>query len=318
MAKQSGLGARFLVGGYDLSGDIQALDTVSGSKALLDVTDITQSAHSRLTGLRDGSLAFTAFMDPANAHPVLSSLPRTDTLMTALLPTLAVGGAAACLNAKQVNYDGTRAASGDLTLKVDGQGNSYGLEWGTALTAGLRTDTTATNGASLDNAAASYWGAQMYVQVTALTGTNVVVTVQQSADNSTWITLGSAFTSVTAAPAAQRVTTAAASTFTATNASPCVFTVPGSALANGVPVALSGASLPTGFSASTVYYVVASSGSTFELSATSGGSAINSSSTGSGTVTPAVLRYTRAITTGTFSSATFAVVVNRNAAATVF
>jgi hypothetical protein len=145
----------------------------------------------------------------------------------------------------------------------------------------------------------------------------VTVTVQQSADNSTWITLGSAFTAVSAAPAFQRVTTAAAQSFTATNASPCVFTVPGSAYANGVPVELSGTP-PTGFTAGTVYYVVSSSGSTFQLSATSGGGAINSSSTGSGTVTPAVLRYLRAITTGTFSNAVFAVAVNRNLAATVF
>jgi hypothetical protein len=106
--------------------------------------------------------------------------------------------------------------------------------------------------------------------------------------------------------------------FTATNASPCVFTVPGSALANGTPVALSGASLPTGFTAGTVYYVVASSGSTFELSATSGGSAINSTSTGSGTVTPAVQRYLRAITAGTFSSVAFAVVLARNPVAVIF
>jgi len=72
--------------------------------------------------------------------------------------------------------------------------------------------------------------------------------------------------------------------FTATNASPCVFTASGSAFFNGNAVTLSGASLPTGFTAGTTYYVVAASGTTFELSATSGGSAINSTSTGSGTV----------------------------------
>jgi hypothetical protein len=63
--------------------------------------------------------------------------------------------------------------------------------------------------------------------------------------------------------------------YTATNASPCVLTVTGAAPANGTPVNLSG-SLPTGFTANTVYYVVASSGSTFELAATVGGAAIGS------------------------------------------
>jgi hypothetical protein len=316
--KQTGLGARFLVSGYDISGDIQALDMVSGGPALIDSTDITQSAHSRIPGLRDGHIAFTTFMDTANAHPVLDALPTTDALMTVLLPTLAVGAPAACLNAKQIGYDPTRSNSGELTMKVAGEGNSYGLEWGVTLTSGLRTDTSATPGTSLDNAASSAWGAQMYLQVTAFSGTDVTVTVQQSADNSTFITLG-AFTQVVAAPGTQRVTTAAPQSFTATHASPCVFTVPGAAPANGTVQCLSG-TVPTGFTAGTVYYVVSSSGSTFELSATSGGGAINSSTTGSGTVTPAVLRYLRATTTtsGGFTSATFAVVVNRNQVATVF
>lgn len=78
-------------------------------------------------------------------------------------------------------------------------------------------------------------------------------------------------------------------TFTATNASPCVFTwTPTSALTsipNGAGVKLSGGSLPAGFASGTTYFVVASSGSTFELAATTGGSAIASASTGSGSVT---------------------------------
>jgi hypothetical protein len=72
--------------------------------------------------------------------------------------------------------------------------------------------------------------------------------------------------------------------FTATHASPCVFTAAGSSFANGTPVSLLGASVPGGFTAGTSYFVVSASGDTFELSATYGGSAVNSSGTGSGTV----------------------------------
>lgn len=74
-------------------------------------------------------------------------------------------------------------------------------------------------------------------------------------------------------------------TFTATNGSPCVFTATGQVPFNGTPIVLSG-SPPTGFTAGTIYFVVAQSGSTFELAATLGGAALNSSSTGSGTATP--------------------------------
>jgi hypothetical protein len=150
MAKQSGLSARFLVGGYDLSGDIQALDKISGGPALWDTTDITQSAHSRTGTLRDGSMSFSEFFDAANAHPVLSALPVTDELMTFLVPPQAIGSPAACLNAKQIGYDPDRGADASLILKTEGQGNGYGLEWGLTLTAGLRTDTAATNGTALD------------------------------------------------------------------------------------------------------------------------------------------------------------------------
>lgn len=153
MAKTSGIGSRFLVGGYDISGDVSAVDSIGGAQALLDSTDITQSAHSRIAGLRDGSMGFSVFMDPANAHPVLSALPTSDVLMTYLPPSLAIGTTAANLVAKQVNYDATRGNDGALMMKVEGQGNAFGLEWAVQLTPGVRTDTTATNGASLDQGA---------------------------------------------------------------------------------------------------------------------------------------------------------------------
>jgi hypothetical protein len=317
VSKQSGLGARFLVGGYDLSGNISALDSIAAGMGLLDATDITQSAHSRLAALLDGSMSFTSFFDAANAHPVLSALPRTDVLLTALLPPMAVGSIAACLNAKQADYPPSRAGDGGLTMKVDGHGQGFALDWGLMLTPGLRTDAGAANGAALNNSAGTLFGAQCYLQLTSFTGTSVTVTVQQSPDNATWSALA-AFTAFTAAPATQRVQ-AFSGPFTATLGTPAVFTAAGSALAAGTPVALAapgvpGYSLPGGFSAGTTYYVVSPAGTSFSVAATAGGSAIASSSAGSGTVTQAVQQYLRVISAGTFSSATYAVVVNRNTA----
>src|ERR1700756_4064374 len=100
MAKQAGMGAAFYCGGSDLSGDINSLSKVSGSVAVIDSTDITQSAVSRLPGLRDGGIDFTSYFDPTTAHPVLSALPTTDVIMTFVVPAVAVGTPAACLNAK--------------------------------------------------------------------------------------------------------------------------------------------------------------------------------------------------------------------------
>jgi hypothetical protein len=208
LAKTWGGGDDYFHGGYRIGGDIRDV-AINGGPALIDSTDITQSAHSRLPGLRDGHMALTSYHDPASAqsHAAFSPLPRTDVIMT-YLRGQAIGNPAACLNAKQANYDPTRAATGELTFKVQGDGNSFGLEWGLQLTAGLRTDTSAANGTSLDNGAGTSYGAQAYLQATSLTGTDVTVTIQHSTDNSTWTTLV-AFTEIVTAnsnlpPSAQR------------------------------------------------------------------------------------------------------------------
>jgi len=75
-----------------------------------------------------------------------------------------------------------------------------------------------------------------------------------------------------------------ASTLTGiSNASPAVITSTVS-LSDGTAIQLqSTGSLPTGLTVGTVYYVVNSTGTSFNLSATYGGSAINTSSAGSGT-----------------------------------
>jgi len=70
--------------------------------------------------------------------------------------------------------------------------------------------------------------------------------------------------------------------YTATNASPCVFTAVGSGFPNGTLVQLIGGTVPAGFLGGLTYYVVGSSGATFQLAATPGGTAVNSTSTGSG------------------------------------
>jgi hypothetical protein len=74
--------------------------------------------------------------------------------------------------------------------------------------------------------------------------------------------------------------------YTATHASPCVFTVTTSP-ANGFPIILSG-TVPGGFTAGQLYYVVSRTGTTFQLSAVPGGTAINSTTTGNGTHTATV------------------------------
>lgn len=204
MGKQAGLGQRLLVGGYDISGDIQALDSVAGTVNLGDNTDITQSAHNRIALLRDGSMAASAYFDAANAHPVLSALPTADAGVSYLLGTT-LGNAAACQVSKQVGYDPTRGADGSLVLKTQFQANGFGVEWCEQLTAALRTDTTATAGSPFDDGASSTFGGQAYLQVTAFTGTSVTVKIQHATTSGGSYSDILAFAAVTAAPAWQRI-----------------------------------------------------------------------------------------------------------------
>lgn len=150
MAKQNGLSQRLLVGGYAISGNVQALDNMHGGPALGDVTTIDQEAHSRLGLLRDGGGSISTLMDPALAHPVLASLPAGDTQLMYLLNPLGVGAQALCCVAKQIDYAQDRAANGMLTQKTEFQSDGFGVEWCDALTSGIRSDTTATDGAALD------------------------------------------------------------------------------------------------------------------------------------------------------------------------
>lgn len=213
MAKASGLGARLFVDGVDLSGDIGSLNRIGGGPATLDVTGIDKSGFERIGGVRDGSIEFTAwFNDAAGAeHAVLKTLPTADRLVT-YCHRAAIGAPAACCNAKQINYDPTRGADGALSEAVQAQADGFGLEWGELLTAGVRTDVAATNGASLDGLAATTFGLQAYLHVFAFTGTSVTIKLQDSADNVTFADVaGGAFAAVSAAPGTQRISAAPAS-----------------------------------------------------------------------------------------------------------
>lgn len=215
MSKQSGLGDNCYVGGYNLSGDVGSLGRIGGGSALLEVTGIDKSAFERIGGKRDGGFQFSAFFNDATgqAHPTLSALPTTDTVVTYFRGTT-LGNPAASVNAKQVGYDGTRAEDGMFTFDVTAEANGYGLEWGRSLTAGVRTDTGATNGSSIDYGAGigqTTLGAQAYLQVFDFTGTDVTITVQDSTNDSVWANLV-AFTQVTSGPTFERVATSATET----------------------------------------------------------------------------------------------------------
>lgn len=253
MAKTSGLGDLFAVGGYDLSGDVSTLSKISTPLAVADVTAIKSSAMERLPLHKDGQIDFVTFMESTSAvsspgvpgsttpytstynfsvlvtvtggtgtqvaingvnqgsfdgtyvlpalgtitltytlaptwswvavktsHDILSTLPTVDVVCTYMRGST-LGNPGAGMVAKQINYDPTRSAAGDLTLAVSEMSNGIGLEWGQQITAGYRTDTTATTGTAYDlGGSGTTFGCEAYLQLVGLVGTSVDVSITHS------------------------------------------------------------------------------------------------------------------------------------------
>lgn len=209
MSKQSGLGDRLLVSGYNISGDVGSVQRVAGGNAPLVVTGIDKSAIERIGGRRDGGIEFSAFFNPATdqAHPVLSALPTADRIVSYLRGTGYESPAASCM-AKQINYDPSRGQDGALTIAVQAQANAFGLEWGIQATDGIVTQATGAALTSLDNTADSDFGLQAYLHVVAFTGTSAAIKLEDSTDDAAWGDVtGGAFASVTAI-GSERIATA--------------------------------------------------------------------------------------------------------------
>ena len=207
MAKRSGLGMEFYVGGFDLSGDTAALDTIAGPRTTFDVTAINKSAMERLHGLGNGQIDWTTFFNDASGqeHLALRGLVRIDINILALVGTT-VGDPAAFLVAKQIDYPGSRGADGSFTLAPASLANAVPLEWGTLLLP--KTTVSGAGNSAREAGAASSTGLSAVIHCTAFDGTDYTATIQESSDNGgadAYATL-KAFAQITAVNTSERVT----------------------------------------------------------------------------------------------------------------
>lgn len=215
MAKESGLGDQLFIGGRDIGADTSAIGGLTTPRSVYDMTGITKSAFERILGTRDASGEFTGFFNSTvgQTHDILKTLPTADTQLMYLHGT-ALGNESFVINGKQLNYDFNRPADGSLTVGVHVDSNGFGGDWTTQLTAGKRSDVTATNGTGVDlgsvtNPASAAFGFIAYLQVFSFTGTSVTIKLQESSDNAVGDPFadvsGGAFTVVSAAPTFERI-----------------------------------------------------------------------------------------------------------------
>mgnify|MGYP000151929511 FL=1 len=214
MTTKSGIGGAFFYDGYDISGDVGSIGTIRASISPLDVTPINVSGMKRITGRKSGELNWNVFFNDAASqeHVALKSLTRTDHYGLWAQSCAAIGDVGAAMLGKQVNYDWQFGADGGAVGSVQMLSNGAPLEFVELLTPGKRTDTTATNGASLDGGAATTYGLAAYAFLTAFSGTNITLTLEDSANNSAFAAItGGAFTAFTGI-GAQRIQTAVGGT----------------------------------------------------------------------------------------------------------
>ena len=213
MAKSAGLAQQFFVHGYDLSGDVSAINNASSPRAVQEITGINSSAMERIMPRTDGALNYNSWFNKAALaeHVILSSLPTTDSLVLWALGG-SNGDAAAMLVSKQLDYPLSKGADGSLAATIDAQGTGQPLEWGIMLTAGKITHSSATasgSGTSFDNGAATSSGASAMLHVMDINSGAPTVVVQDSANNSSFATIIS-FTAISdgGEPTAERKTVA--------------------------------------------------------------------------------------------------------------
>ena len=211
MAKKSGLGQQIFVHGYDLSGDVATIDNAGSPRNLLDITAINASANERLVGLSDGNISVSSWFNDSTEqeHDALSGLPRTDRIVTWAFGATR-GDVAACLVAKQLNYDGSRGTDGSLSFSIDTQADGVSLDWCNTLTTGKETHSSAGSSTSRDDGAGTTAGMVAYLEITDLDSGTATVTIQESSDNGSsdaWVNV-MVFSTVgyASAPTAERIT----------------------------------------------------------------------------------------------------------------
>lgn len=185
MPKEGGMGDLLFVAGYDLSGDVGAVSNLSLKSGVLDTTGINATAHERIHANVDGELTFNHFFNDAalQEHVALKAKGSGVDRVVMYCHGSGIGEVAWGMVTKQINYDWARGADGSLLGTTQCLGNLYALEPLDQLTAGKRTDTGATNGASHDNGVATALGLSAYLEVFSVTGTSMTVAVQESSND---------------------------------------------------------------------------------------------------------------------------------------
>lgn len=193
MVKTAGIGDRFYADGYDLSGDVTAVQNLSLTVGEQNVTGLNKTAMERLQLLADGEISLNScYTGQATDSPLTHAHERlkgkTSMVNCTYLVGTTLGGVGYGLVAKQFEYSLERSSDGGLLGSVNAKcAAGFPPEWGFTLEDSA-TSTTNENGTGLDlGAAHGIDDMAFYLHAFAFTGTSVTIIIQTD-DNSGFTT----------------------------------------------------------------------------------------------------------------------------------
>ena len=196
MAIKSGLGQQFYTAGYDISGDVGAVDEMSVTIADLVVAGIDKSAAVRVQTRADARCAYSGFFNKAagQQHAALKGMPTADVLESFLIAGAVRGAVAMQLLATRLQpYVHTHGRDGSAEFSVAGMANNAPLEDSVLLTAGTDSHGSASSSASVDENGAgggdSAEGAIGFLQVMSFASGTPTFILEDSSNDSAWATL---------------------------------------------------------------------------------------------------------------------------------
>jgi len=195
--KRAGKWARIWVDGYSLETKISNVGPLANTFDEIEVSGYNQDKNY-LAGQGDGSIIVDGYLDQTDnsTHEAFSTIASGDNsqIVTVALGNNAlpaIGDPTASMHCQQFNYTSTTLRSGAIAFNAAMKAGPDLpiLEWGVLL-----ADTSITadgSSTSVDGAAATTAGGSAYLHITGLSaGDTIVVTIEDSANDSTWATIG--------------------------------------------------------------------------------------------------------------------------------
>lgn len=182
--------AKVFANGYNVSGYFNSV-TVSGEADTAEVSTLGSDDKAYIAGMKDATISLEGFYagGVGDIDELLESWLGTTTTWTVVMTDDSTGALAYMVKAVDTTYEVGAEIGAAVSVSAEGQVTG-GREAGRVLHA-LAARTATGTGTSVDNGASTSGGLAAYLHVTSASGTtpSLVVKVQHSADNSTWVDL---------------------------------------------------------------------------------------------------------------------------------